>query len=1202
MINGNNLLNDLKLVLRKLEEDMRSRCDEFEAIDSGLKAEHQNAVKAERTAETYRGWRDDLITQSSVAWILGCVFIRFMEDNGLVENVGISGVGENLALARDNHTLYFREHPRESDREYLECVFRGVSNLPAIDELFGIKHNPLWRLAPTGDGAAMLLGFFQKIDSTTGSLIHDFTDENWDTRFLGDLYQDLSEAARKKYALLQTPDFVESFILDRTLTPAIDTFGLAEVRMIDPTCGSGHFILGGFHRLLKLWQEREPETNERELAARALNAVYGVDLNSYAVAIARFRLLVAALKASGIRKMKDAPDFKIHLAVGDSLLHGPRPGVHLGTEGYFEGFDPIGYVYESEDAEKLKTILGQQYHAVVGNPPYITVKDKTLNKKYRERFRSCYRQFSLVCPFVEWFFDLAITSQDSDDTAGYIGLIAANSFMKREFGKRLVEKHMPQWDLTHVVDTSGVYIPGHGTPTVILLGRNQTPVEDEIRTVMGIKGEPETPEKPSEGIVWSAILNQIDQAGSESEFVSVDDVERKQFHKHPWSIGGGGATTLKIYIESNCNERLKKSIKEIGRTTHTGEDDVYYLDKYSTIGQRFLKYSIPLIIGENIRDYKISDSLKSIFPYDLVSGKILTNLHSIVSRHFWIYRKTLKNRMDFGEYIEERGLLWYAHSMFFPNRYKGNFSIAFAFIATHNHFVLDRGGKIFKQTAPVIKLQYDASVNQHLELIGLLNSSTVLFWARQTFFPRGGFSSGKWEERLEWDGTKLKQFPISDQKPLKLSKRLDTLGQQLGTFLPSSLINQHLPTKKTLKEARTQHAQIRQQMITLQEELDWQCYNFYKITDRKLWMPNTDDVPPINLGERAFEIVMARKMQTGELETAWFERHGSIPITKIPSRWPDEYRRLVQERIDLMENNKNIRLIEQPEYKRRWAMEPWDKQIKAALNQWLLNRLEYALCGRDLMAEEEPKPATKQPKLISCAQLADLLRADKDFLQVAELYKGRPDFPIVKLVETLVGKESVPFLPSLRYKPSGLRKRKDWEHTWDLQRKEDILDARTKLRKDHPDYLPLKEAEKMKTKEIDPLPVPPKYQSKDFVKASCWKLRGKLDVPKERFISYPGCERDTDKTLVITWAGWDHLQQAQALAAYLEKAKDSGWSPERCLPILAGLQELVPWLKQWHNDLDPTYGAGMGDFFADYVVEEARLLGKTVEDLKELKA
>ena len=78
----------------------------------------------------------------------------------------------------------------------------------------------------SGDAAGELLRFFRRIDADSGALVHDFTDPDWDTRFLGDLYQDLSEAARKKYALLQTPEFVEEFILDRTLEPALDEFGL----------------------------------------------------------------------------------------------------------------------------------------------------------------------------------------------------------------------------------------------------------------------------------------------------------------------------------------------------------------------------------------------------------------------------------------------------------------------------------------------------------------------------------------------------------------------------------------------------------------------------------------------------------------------------------------------------------------------------------------------------------------------------------------------------------------------------------------------------------------------------------------------------------------------------------------------------------------------------------------------------------------
>ncbi len=57
-------------------------------------------------------------------------------------------------------------------------------------------------------------------------------------------------------------------------------------------------------------------------------------------------------------------------------------------------------------------------------------------------------------------------------------------------------------------------------------------------------------------------------------------------------------------------------------------------------------------------------------------------------------------------------------------------SIAFAFVATHNHFVLDRGGKVFKQSAPVIKLPAGATKAEHLGLLGLLNSSTACFWMK----------------------------------------------------------------------------------------------------------------------------------------------------------------------------------------------------------------------------------------------------------------------------------------------------------------------------------------------------------------------------------------------------------------------------------------------------------------------------------------
>ena len=84
--------------------------------------------------------------------------------------------------------------------------------------------------------------------------------------------------------------------------------------------------------------------------------------------------------------------------------------------------------------------------------------------------------------------------------------------------------------------------------------------------------------------------------------------------------------------------------------------------------------------------------------------------------------------------------------------------------------------------------------------------------------------------------------------------------------------------------------------------------------------------------------------------------------------------------------------------------------------------------------------------------------------------------------------------------------------------------------------------ERRKLEEVGEIPVPPKYKSSDFQTTDIWRLRGALDVPKERFVSYPGATLDADGTLVVTWAGYDHLQQAKALAGhYLDLKDNHGW-------------------------------------------------------------
>ena len=101
---------------------------------------------------------------------------------------------------------------------------------------------------------------------------------------------------------------------------------------------------------------------------------------------------------------------------------------------------------------------------------------------------------------------------------------------------------------------------------------------------------------------------------------------------------------------------------------------------------------------------------------------------------------------------------------------------------------------------------------------------------------------------------------------------------------------------------------------------------------------------------------------------------------------------------------------------------------------------------------------------------------------------------------------------------SGLRKREAWEETWALQRREDAGEK------------------------VGPIAVPPKYTSADFRKNSYWQARGKLDVPKERFILYPDAGRETDPTPLLGWAGWDHAQQSLALSLIIGEREKDGWA------------------------------------------------------------
>jgi len=1286
------LLADLQKQVKKLEKDLRDQVETAsEIVGAGdgtarrvrdrLDAEYRLAFRLGRTAATWAAWRDERVTQAAAAWVLGTVFVRFCEDNGLLTSPYLAGPSpERMVLAEEAQEEFFRVNPAETDRGWLLAAFAEIADSQAGALLFDRRHNPLYQIPISHDAAKELIGFWRR-RGEDGVLVHSLATDDWDTRFLGDLYQDLSEAARKTYALLQTPPFVEDFILDQTLTHAITEFGHQELRMIDPTCGSGHFVLGAFHRLLDEWTRNAPMRDQRELVRLALISVHGVDLNPFAIAVARFRLFIAALQASGFRTLNEAKgyEFPLNLAIGDSLIKARQlaiPGLEFEAEILreaekqgelfaaphdrdnllFKSLKKSGpatrdelaeFSYATEDIHQFPDILKPgSYHVVVGNPPYITVKDKKLNELYRTLYNACSGAYALSVPFAQRFFELAKHADSESDGrgAGYVGQITSNSFMKREFGKPLIQEfYAKEVELTHIIDTSGAYIPGHATPTVIIIGRNKKwQRRQTIRAVMGIRGEPHASEDLLlGGVVWRAIVAQADRPGSESEWVSTTETERENFATHPWNLTGGGAVDLYALMERTATIRLG-TLAEIGASAVTRDNDVFIVGKGTLRRARIPdKYCRPLLDGENLRDWSFRTEEVGLWPYKLETLQP-TSTGDII-RFLWSYRKQLQNRTAFGKTQIERGLPWTAYSMFFYKRFGGR-TIAFSFVSTHNHFILDRNDRVFNRTAPIIKFPTNTPEFKYLELIGLLNSSSACFLLKQVSQSKGnggvggGISDELWEHRYEFTGTKLESFPLPDRFPLELGRQIDELSQKLFSLTSTSVTMRSVPTRGQLKSAREEWYSIRARMIALQEELDWEVYSLYGLLDDEMTAP-AEAVPELKLGERAFEIVLARKMARGEAETQWFVRHGSTPITELPEHWSAEYKAVVEKRISLIETDRNIGLIERPECKRRWATEGWDSLQAKALRNWLLDRCE----ARELWFHY--LDGMEQPRMLSTGQLADLLRPDEDFVSVAELYAPGKD--LEKVVAELVADEHVPYLAQLRYKDSGLSKRADWEDVWDRQRREDaaqaVADAARQAAEEqrkaideiekterertadegasegaeHEASGAASEAEReqaaakwarLKDEQVraeaevkrirDAIPVPPKYGSGDFLKVSYWRNRGKLDVPKERFISYPHAGRDGDPALVLGWAGWDHKEQAQALATVIvDREQNHGWDADRLTPLLAGLREVLPWVRQWHDEFDYVYGASPADIYEGFLTQTRDRLHLGDDDL-----
>lgn len=1117
---------DLLTALQGVEKTIRSDLlAQYRADERLMVRARERLADEENSPSDVEAWLQTFAGRGAVLYILKTLYVRVLEDQGLLHPTRIRAGG--------SYELFQRLFPNLGVAVYLRRIFEDAARV--FPELFAPT---AVEIATPGEASARELWSVWQAAAPGGSPRFDFRRE-LDTRFIGDLYQDLDPDVKKRYALLQTPRFIEEFILDRTLDPALQRFGLDGFRVIDPTCGSGHFLLGAFERLARAWRARLGDSSEArwEASIRAIAAVHGADLNEYACALSRFRLLLAVVRETGVTDAERLRELHFNVITCDSLIpweqivDRPLPGMASYSWLADYGID--------EERACNEDFFSRGFHAVVGNPPYINVRDEKKRLEYRKLWpRSAQGIYSLSAPMTERFVTLPVDG-------GSAGFIVANSFIKANFGKGTIENVLSSVALDLIVDLSRLTIPGHGTPTLMLFATNvrtQDAADRQTVVIAGKRGEISVEAESSDA--WRSISTHWSDIGYEDIWISVQSEDRSDLIRHPWSFGSRVQLEIQHLLETHPS--LASLGADAGFAAIVAQDEAFIRRRAEGLPTR------PVVFGENIRDWRIEPSdTRMLVPSDSIDDSARELAANI---DLWHLRTTLWERQDFDgrTYRENRERrVWWQFRQIVSERLNGpDLRIAFPEQTTTAHFVVTQSNTmLFLQNSPLLSLP-GSEETVIRDVAALLNTSTMDFWFKQVCRDRGnggvngGVAAEDWEKFYIRKSTTVIQAPYTTEgkgRRLALVSALERQRTALTNLEPVAVLKGAVDFSNLfalLEDARIQWEQTRNFMVALQEELDWVVYEDFGIS-KGLPLCPLSELRPLELGHRPFEIALAREVERNEGTTAWFARHAVTPVTDIPAPYLGQMRDVLEKRLALIENDALLALLEKPVYKRRWQTDTWDARVKRAAELWILDRVEVML--------------RESPQMLTVDELVDALGSDPAVIALMALAKIDTEVTLSDSLSRLLRTEAISDNPARLFTVSGLAKyvglqtacvgpsrgipdtkpfqpgeHIDWKRVWRLQEREDAGDALT-------------------------VAAAPRFVRADYAVANGWKLRDAFNVSNERFVAY-----DELSPVRYAWAGWTIAERAtlslQAFELRGREPDDAPVKPDEIAPQRCGIQ------------------------------------------------
>src|SRR3990167_2437145 len=205
---------------------------------------------------------------------------------------------------------------------------------------------------------------------------------------------------RKEQGIYYTPTYVVDYIVKNALGPVLNQCktitDLKKIRILDPACGSGSFLIKAFELLVEKYKEfgvKESSLSKYEILTQN---IYGVDLDPQAVEIARLNLLLAALD----KKIK-LTLLTHNIQMGNSLISGSDDELKK----YFGNDFRKQMPFEWE--KEFKEIFEQGgFDVVLGNPPWGAMLDSSMKQYLVEKYEFLEYQIDTYVAFIGRAFQL----------------------------------------------------------------------------------------------------------------------------------------------------------------------------------------------------------------------------------------------------------------------------------------------------------------------------------------------------------------------------------------------------------------------------------------------------------------------------------------------------------------------------------------------------------------------------------------------------------------------------------------------------------------------------------------------------------------------------------------------------------------------------------------------------------------------------